>query len=143
MRMWSAVLFIICLNMGAYATVMIGMFNGTPYDPSMYSPSADVNSWISTWFNGDVTVWVAALMGGIGIGGLLAVVTRQYTYAFIAVLLVVVVAVAKPVQAAFTAVPVIMNSLGAPVYFTTIVSLLYGAVFVMFILEVLAQRQLT
>lgn len=144
MKAYSVMLFLIAINISVYILIVSGAWAGQ-YPEGYASPEA--MSDIFKLQNVDLTQIIMIGIGGL-LGGILALVTRQFVFASVALLIWVVCVLFTPIGWIITAFPLTVKSLalmsGAPTAIADItevvLSAFYVFIFFMFILEIASQR---
>lgn len=135
MKMYSLLFFIICLNMAAFILQQSGT---STVSKELYISPLDITNKFS------LSVFGALAIGG-GIIGVIALITRQYVFASVALLIWVIGLLLPITQWFLLGTPIILNVLLPPEvsYLSYVVTAFFAFAFFMFMLEIAAQRQIS
>ena len=135
MRTYSLMVFYLCLNMAAYIINQSGAFIESQL---LYINPFDVSNQFS------LTVFGGLLAGG-AIIGVIALITRQYVYASVALVIWVIGLLLPVAQWFLLGTPIILAALlpSEISYLTYVVSAFFAFIFFMFMIEIASQRQIT
>jgi len=151
LKAYSLMVFYLCVNMAAYIINQSGAFIESQL---LYINPFDVSNQFS------LTVFGGLLIGG-GIIGVIALITRQYVYASVALVVWVIGLILPVAQWFLLGTPIVLNALipvgtdGKPVLlpveindvwvsgFTLIIVAFFAFIFFMFMIEIASQRQIT
>jgi hypothetical protein len=134
LKWFSAFLFMICVNLAVYilasSQIYLGATANMPISPQNLLGQLGYN----------LTTVIAGIGVGLGVGGIMAFITKQYVFG-VAILLIWVLAQIAPIlQWVFGGLPIMMNAFGVPSYIVDVVDGLMFLVFFMGILEIASYR---
>jgi len=135
MKVYSLMVFYLCLNMAAFIINQSGAFATSQ---ELYINPLNVSNQFS------LTVFGGLLAGG-AIIGIIALITRQYVYASIALVVWVIGLILPVAQWFLLGTPIILAAILPPEisYVSTVVSAFFAFIFFMFMIEIASQRQIT
>ena len=148
MKPYSIIIFMICLNISCYLLVEMEVFSVSSYPEGYTGPETIME----TFKFGEISLTDIFLLGTGGIlAGIMMLITRQYVFASIALVIWVIGIVLKPVGWVIVGFPLMVNSLllmsGVSSTLATAlqltISAFYFFIFFIFIIEIASQRQLT
>lgn len=135
MKVYGFLLFYICLNLAAF---IINVSGALPVSQELYINPFDISNKFS------LTIFLGVTVAG-GLAGVIALITRQYVYASVA-LIIWVIGLFVPIGQWFLlGVPIMLNSI-LPVelsYIIHVITAFCTFIFFMFMVEIVTQRQLT
>jgi hypothetical protein len=128
-------LFYICLNIAAY---ILNASGALMVSQELYINPLDISNRFS------LTIFVGLTVAG-GLTGIIALITRQYVFASVALVIWAVGLLVPIGQWFLLGVPIIMNAIvpSELSYLTYAVSAFMAFIFFMFMMEILTQRQIT
>ena len=136
MKMYSVMLFVLCLNIAAF------ILNESAAFPTSQALSVNPSD-VITQFNW--TTLLTSLGTGGAVAGIVALLTRQYVYAAGALLIWSVGALSPLIRWFFIGAPLMLNALlpSELVFISIAVQAFFAIIFFMFIIEIVSQRQIT
>jgi len=135
MRAYSVMLFVISLNLAAFILQQSGVSLASK---QLYISPFDITNQFS------LAVFGALAIGG-GIIGVIGLITRQYVYASVALVIWVMGLLLPVAQWFLLGLPIMMSVLLPPEvsYLTYVVSAFFAVIFFMFMVEIASQRYVT
>ncbi len=136
MKMYSFLVFFLCLNVAAFILNEAGFYTET----SELVVSAEDISATFNW----ATLLTSLGVGGI-VAGLVALLTRQYVYAAGALIVWAIGSMAPVIRWFFIGVPLMLGQLlpSGLEFVSTVTQAFFAVIFFMFIIELVAQRSIT
>ena len=148
MKAYSVMLFLVCINISVYVLAFSDVFPVSGYPEGYTGPTSLTN--LFKIENVDLTKIFVAGTGTILLG-LAALLTKQYVFASVAILIWIIGIFLTPIGWVITGFPLLTKSIaemaGAPsevaLMFQTVTSAFYAFIFFVFIMEIAGQRQIT